>query len=345
MKEIETILTKEQFSHVSKAFKNDVFKEIDKTMLNHSEPFTLRKKRISALLNESIVSEETLECSDNMFRSFLEKFENDKDKRNGGRITVNGVLGEKNITASFQWQNTDSPDNVSEAEGGSSFRCNGEIILIYIYFTTFRGNFKSEAYKLHIKNTLLHEIDHIFKQKMMGHTFHHIEAAAISNSNLYSNSESDRMLAYILYAANEAEQDAMCAELYQHCMQIQNAYLTGKEINSQYKKPSAYQWLENLYIAHDYLLQHKDSPELLKALEKYQSLKAMDAKKEDTFLPSKRQEKPFDKETWAYKKFKNRADRGIKRFEMRIAQTLKKTRRELVSENQSRFAQNYLDII
>lgn len=322
------ILNAKQFKCALDTLNETIYSPIG-LILEGKNAGAVREERIMRLLNEGIVSKEVIDAQNEAFTKFLNDLNQHSDRKNGVTISVDCMLGNKNISVTFVGKNTINPDEVTKPEGQSVFRCGGMMIYIQIDFVLFRGRFKNSDYEYEVKRAVLHELDHVYKQFMTGHAFYHSDLTSVSNTNIKSANEADRMLAHIVYASNSDEQDAMCAELYQQCIDVGRMALNRFE-----EKPNAYEWLENLYVAHDYLLKHKDDPSLIQALGRYRDLKQrnVDDKWETGYLPDKRVKKPFDKSTWNYKKFRQRSEEGIKRFEMRIAQTLKKANREMFGE-------------
>ena len=315
-----------------KTIDNTVFSEIG-LLLEDKKSCDVRKHRLFELLTEGVVSKEVLSCTSEVMDSFIGKFGKRIKGTNEGTESINGTLGNKNITVSFHWKNELDKDKVYNPEGASVYRYGGRIILINIDFFLYRNSFKDNFYRNELERTLMHELNHVFEQLMMGHRYYNGEIMAVAASNINSNDIYKRMLAHILYASSESEQNAMCTELYRLC--IQEGEPLGGFKNGV--KPTAYQWLENLYKAHDFLIKYKNDPELIKAIKEYSNIEQRDPKSkfEDTFLPKERKEKPFDKGIWNFKKFKQRSDAAIKSFEEKICKALKKAKREMLGETYS----------
>ncbi len=315
-----------------KTIDNTVFNEIG-LLLEDKKSDNVRKERLFELLTEGVVSQEVLSCTSEVMDGFFEKFNKRAKGANEGTESINGTLGNKNITVAFHWKNELGKDKVYNPEGTSVYRYGGRIILINIDFCLYRNSFKDNFYRNELERTLMHELNHVFKQLMMGHRYYNGEIMAVAASNINSNDIYKRMLAHILYASSESEQNAMCTELYRLC--IQEGEPLGGFKNGV--KPTAYQWLENLYKAHDFLIKHKNDPELIKVIKEYSNIEQRDPKSkfEDTFLPKERKEKPFDKGIWNFKKFKQRSDAAIKSFEEKICKALKKAKREMLGETYS----------
>lgn len=328
------LLTKEQLMESLKTLNSNVFKPLGVLLLNET-PQKTRKDRLRHLLSESlllesIVSDEVLECTDEMFKQFLNEFNNRSKERTDGNINVSGKLGEKSINATLSWTNCVNIEDVTPPEGESIYRGKGLLILVNITFCLYKNSIKGGKYLDEIERALLHEVNHVFEQMTSGFGYFHGEVMAVAKTYLHSKNVYDRMLAHIIYASDESEQNAMCAELYRHCVQERN--LLNR--NGQYEiKPSAYEWLENLYIAHDFLIKHRNDVQMKDALRKYSNVSERDPRE---FINDKyqfpRTKKPYDRPMWDYKKFKQRSDAAINRFEKRIAQTLKKAQKKILGE-------------
>lgn len=314
------LLTKSEIYHQFETLDDAIFNEIG-PILEKTTPRKVRSERILSLIRplyEGIVSDEVVECTENVFNSFMEELQNIvSDKIPDNFISINTKLGQKNISFRISWTRVNDRNDMVDPTGSCVYRCGGKLVILGVHFTTYAKLTPSREYRMKIKDAIFHELNHFYENMMMGHGYYNVEIGAISQENLYSPEEPKRMLAHILYASHEGEQNAMCAELY------------GQLLRCNLHRPKhsdAYDWLENLYIAHDYLINHKDDPELLKAIKEYSENKNfMDIADETNFkgLPNPRIKKPFDIKL-GYKYFKRRADYGIKRFESRIAQTVKK---------------------
>lgn len=312
-------------------------------LLEKYHPSHVRENRLLHLLREGIVSDDVLKCSEDVFAKFEEKLKNfDKDSSDIV-ITTDGMLGNKDIAVTFRGVNVNDKHKIIDPQGGSTYRYKGKLILATIHFTTYNGALYNWNYREKVRLTVIHEISHIYNQHMAGQQYYHGDIASRGNDALHSENEAERMLGVIIYASNEAEQDAMCAELYKQsidsCMPIDR--------RESQNKPAAYQWLEKLYVAHDYLLTHKDDPKLQVAIMKFKDLYELnvDDKDERGFIGYPRDRKPFDRNRWNYGKFKERSNIAIKRFESRIAQTLKKVKREILGETRTKNIDFYLHII
>lgn len=318
-----------------------VFNEIG-LLLEGSTPRKVRSERILSLIHplyEGIVSDEVMECANDVFEKFMKKLPLIvSDKLPEDYISISTKLGCKNLTFTISWTRVEDRKEMIDPSGTSVYRCGGKLIMLEVHFTIYSKSTPSCEYQMKIKDAILHELNHVYENMMMGHTYHNVETGAISQTNLTSTEESKRMLACILYASHEGEQDAMCVELYDQLLR-NNLHRP--------KHSDAYDWLEKLYIAHDYLIKHKNDPELLNAIKEYSQKKDfIDVTDEENFkgLPIPRVKKPFDTNL-GYKYFKRRADYGIKRFETRIAQTLKKAKRNVLGRLYSENRKYYLNSV
>lgn len=319
------LISKEQLVHVCKTIDRDCFNEIG-VLLETTTPQDVRRQRVMNLIkpiHEGIVSDEVLETTESIFREFTNQLQNIvSDNIPSEKIIINTKIGQKNISFTLSWTRVDNRDQMADPTGYSVYRWNGENIIATVGFTIFKKLTPSAEYRLKIKDTILHELNHIFENMMTGHPYYNVEIGSISQANLNSSNMAKRMLAYILYASHEGEQNAMCAELY--------TQLVRNDMHRP-KTSAAYEWLEKLYIAHDYIIKHRNSQELNDAIKEYSINKNfLNVANEFDYdgLPIPRTKKPFDIQ-FDYRYFKRRADKGIKRFEQRIAQTLKKANKQV----------------
>ena len=175
------------------------------------------------------------------------------------------------------------------------------IMLLITIPVVFVGE-KLDTRKLY--DDLQHEVSHIFQQHSSGETYKESEYN-YATSFLYSANKCERILARIVYLCYPPEQDAFVNGMYGYIMKA----LYEKELPIDKSKISAYQELQNLYTAYDFVQRNRDTEEMKKAIIQMQNKGVK----------------------WNIKKYLSRASEGIKEFERKIMRILVKCQNDAVT--------------
>ena len=187
--------------------------------------------------------------------------------------------------------------NPDAANASSVYVFNGDICCITIPVVYVGG--KLDDRKLY--DDLQHEVSHIFQQYSAGDNYKETVYNYAIDS-LYSPNECEKVLARIIYLCNPTEQDAFVNGMYGYVMKslANHIYPVDKS------KISAYQELQNLYKAYDFLQKNRDTETMKNAISTLQNKHV----------------------NWGIKKYLSRASEGIKEFESKILRTLLKCQKD-----------------
>lgn len=120
-----------------------------------------------------------------------------------------------------------------------------------------------------IKDTIQHELEHIYQQTKMEKEFGSADLNSFIMSKLYSNDIYEKNIAEALYMTFKSEIEGFSNGLYAFLTELmKNGYGVGS-LNIAFRKSEAFKKLQNAYKTKEYIEKHQNEPEVVKAIEEY----------------------------------------------------------------------------
>lgn len=166
-------------------------------------------------------------------------------------------------------KNGNSYLNCGSAVKYGESRTNRRVIaLMYLNCESVSGNLiNTEG----LKDSIQHELEHIYQQLKSKNEFGSASLYSIVRENLYSENEYDASLAMVLYMSFKSEIEGYSNGLYAFVFDKLKSFNTN--VNTIFKESYAYEKLQEVYKAKDFIEQHLNDKEFDIVFSKYSKYK------------------------------------------------------------------------
>ena len=186
----------------------------------------ITEEQLKKLIKEELgVSEKVIAASNELFRMLMEKisegFKNGQKEITMSQFSSSFIFMWGDIKISvhfdvFNYRNNEFYEYSKVGANASSAWVSKKLFFLWLTVPMVSGNVVGSD----IKDSIQHELEHIFQQSMFGKPFSDAKRYAKMRMSLESENENERKAARLVYACLKSEQEGFCNGMYSYLMSV-----------------------------------------------------------------------------------------------------------------------------
>lgn len=189
-----------------------------KLVINESQFLTIIKEELGISAKVSKASEDFYVTLSSEVRNSLKTGKSNGTMKSSSGSFSYEFLGMK-VSVSFEAFNFKDKDMLRYSQvhsGGKSVYVNDKVSFLWLTIPLVSGTIVKDE----TMDTIQHEFEHLFQQKMTGCVFSDTKKYAKISTNIHSEDENERKIAYMLYGCIKSEQEGFVNGLYAYLMSL-----------------------------------------------------------------------------------------------------------------------------